>query len=373
MVEHRITDPQCEGPHSFNAVERLVLPLLKDPRDMIFVRTAALMSVVVMPCAALLFFLPWWGVFALALPYIGLVFAGFAGRYGLMLHAVGHRPIFKKKVHFLNWYITVLMTPLTGHTYTSFASHHIHMHHAENNMLGDGSTTLTYVRDDFGQFVHYWARFFFFSYLHMPIYYFRRRKGRIWWLMMAGELGWFATAALAIWINWAAGLVVIVLPLLMMRWFLMCGNFAQHSFVDVDDADNPFRNSTNLTNTRYNHKCYNDGYHIVHHLDAGMHWSEMPGFYLRNIEEFARQDAIVFDGIRDNQQIWFLLMTKNYDKLANHLVNFHDRTHEEKVAFLKDRVRRTTGVRKGLLYRETQPDVERTRRPGPLAEPILAK
>ena len=70
----------------------------------------------------------------------------------------------------------------------------------------------------------------------------------------------------------------------------------------------------------------------------------------------------MFDGIADNQQIWFLLMTHNYDKLANHMVNFKNRTHEEKVAFLQKRVRSQHGPMPRFFHIENRADVERTAR-----------
>lgn len=356
------TDPRWVRPEQYNAFERFFLPLLKDERDLIFPRTAAAITLTVVPMATILFLSPAWLVGLLAVPYLATVFLKFGGRYGLMLHAVGHRPIFKREYRLLEHYVPWCLGPFLGHTPTSFDAHHMWMHHAENNMLGDGSTTLTYVRDDFKNFLHYWARFFLFGYLHLGRYLWLRGRKKTLARFVFGEVSWYLLAGTALWVNFAAGLVVFVIPMLLMRWLMMAGNFAQHSFVDVDDPDNAYKNSTNLTNTRYNHKAYNDGYHIVHHLKPSMHWSEMPDAYLENIDKYIENDAIVFDGIRDNQHIWFLLMRHDYDTLANKLVNFKNRTHEEKVAFLKSRVRRTTGVRRKFLEIETPADVERTKR-----------
>jgi hypothetical protein len=105
-------------------------------------------------------------------------------------------------------------------------------------------------------------------------------------------------------------------------------------------------------NTGYNHKCYNDGYHIVHHVKPTMHYTEMAQWYDDHIDEFAHQDAIVFDGIRNNQKVWWLLMSGNYGELADHLVDFKGRTRDERIAFLQDRVRRQRGHIKGFLERE---------------------
>ncbi|MEM6930547.1 MAG: fatty acid desaturase [Myxococcota bacterium] len=161
--------------------------------------------------------------------------------------------------------------------------------------------------------------------------------------LVLGELAWLGFVIALAFVNLPATFVVFVLPLVIMRILMMSGNFTQHAFVDVDDPGNPYRNSTCLINTPYNHRCYNDGYHIVHHIKANLHWSEMAQWYDDNREEFARQDAIVFDGVNSNQQLFFWLMSKNYDRMAEHVVNFRGRTHEQLVELLKSRTRRRMG------------------------------
>lgn len=352
------TDPLFTGHGRLNVLERAGLRLLKDERDLIFLRRMALITFGVYPAAALMFACPPWLVAILALPYIGYVFLFYAARYGLMLHANGHRPIFKRNLSFLSYYVPWALGPFLGHTPTSFSAHHMKMHHIENNMHDDNSTTITYERDNFLHFLHYWARFFFFGHIHLVRYLLLRGRTKTARSFVLGELAWLGIVIAASLVNWAAALVVFVVPMLMMRWFMMAGNWGQHAFVDLSDPDNPFKNSTNLTNTKYNHKAYNDGYHIVHHLKPGLHWSEMPLYYADNVDEFAEQDALVFDGINDNQAIWMALMKKNYDHLAERMVDFKGRTHEEKVAHLKSLVKKTSGRRRGLLEFEKGPQRE---------------
>jgi fatty acid desaturase len=234
------------------------------------------------------------------------------------------------------------------------------MHHAEGNMLGDESTTLPFERDNFKHFLYYWARFFLMGHIHLTRYFWIRGKKKVALTFIFGELAWFTMFTGMATINWAAALVVFLIPMVMMRWLMMSGNFAQHSFVDITDPDNPYRNSTHITNSPYNHKSYNDGYHIIHHIRPSMHWSEMAQYYEDNVDDFIANDAIVFDGIRDNQHVWFLLMTKNYDKLANCLVDHKGRSHDEKVALLKSRVQRTLGERPRFFHLETLEEAKLT-------------
>lgn len=348
------TDPRWIPPTTLTWFDRLAHRVLRDPRDVLFVKVIALASVLLLPAAAVMIALPTRWTFFLAVPYLYLVYGGFGGRYMLLVHALCHRPAFKPGYEWLFTWTTWAIGPLFGSTPTSFYVHHMGMHHPENNLEPDLSCTLPYKRDRFAHFLHYWARFFLFGYLHIPRYFQLRGRMKLYRSLLFGELAWFAMVAVLAWFDWAAAVVVLIVPFCMIRWFMMCGNFAQHAFVDVDDADNAYRNSTCLTNTVYNHKCYNDGYHIVHHIKPALHWSEMATWYEERVEEFARQDAIVFDGIRNNQKVWWLLMSGQYGVLADHLVNFKGRTREERIAFLKDRVQRQRGKIRGFVQLETE-------------------
>jgi len=131
------TDPRWSSPDSYNVVERWLLRVLRDERDMVFLRTSARIAFTLFPIVGLLFLSPPWVVALAAVPYIAFLFLTFAARYGLMLHATGHRPIFRKEYRALDHVVPWVFGPFLGHTPTSFAAHHLRMHHAENNMLGD--------------------------------------------------------------------------------------------------------------------------------------------------------------------------------------------------------------------------------------------
>ncbi len=314
---------------------------MADPRDIPLAQRAIWFAAVVVPVALTLYALPTPLTLALAIPYWAALFVVWGARITLLLHVVVHRPIFRRDLTQLNRFIPWVVAPFLGHTPTGFYIHHIGMHHAENNEFGDLSCTLPFRRDHIGDWMLYAGRFLLFGMPTLARYLIRRGRTKMLRWLIAGELGWLAVVCALAMVDWAATLVVFVVPLFIVRVATMMGNFAQHAFVDVDRPSDPFRNSTCLLDTPYNDLCYNDGYHIVHHLYPSMHWSEMADYYTEHEADFARHDAVVFSGLKSNQRVWWLLMRQDYETLAAHLVDFHDRKPSERVAWLTERVQRT--------------------------------
>jgi len=122
---------------------------------------------------------------------------------------------------------------------------------------------------------------------------------------------------------------------------MMAGNWGQHAFIDTTAPENCYRNSITCINTAYNKRCFNDGYHIIHHIKPSMHYTDMPGEFMMNRRIYAMEKAIVFDGL-DFFIIWLLLMLKDYKTLSRRFVRLDDslKSDEEVITFLKSRTER---------------------------------
>jgi fatty acid desaturase len=135
--------------------------------------------------------------------------------------------------------------------------------------------------------------------------------------------------------------VLFLIPFLFARFVMMLGNWAQHAFVDANEPDNDFASNIICLNTKYNHKCWNDGYHAVHHIRPGAHYTEIPLLFKQMLPEFEKNKTFVFEKIH-YLHIFFYLMFKRYDKLADNMVsingNFQDQS--DAISLLKNRTRK---------------------------------
>jgi fatty acid desaturase len=300
-------------------MRRFFTAMIVDPRDWTFVRLTLLMTATV-PLAAGLLFVPavfrWW----LAPVYLAALIYFWMDRYVLMLHATSHRKLFNKRYAALNHFIPWALGPFFGQTPGTYFVHHMGMHHPENNLGPDLSSTMRYQRDSFRSFLAYWARFFFFGVFELFGYLVKRRRYTLLRRFLVGEAYFYLLVAGLMWVNWQATVTVLVLPFVIVRWAMMGGNWAQHAFVDAADPANPYRNSITLINARHNRRCFNDGYHAVHHLRPTTHWTEMPLDFEKDPARYAREGAVVFTGLQGFQHVWILLMLRRYDRLAEHFV-----------------------------------------------------
>jgi len=350
--EIEITDPTFEPvpKDERNALDRFFLKYINDERDLPFIHLTLIASLVMIPLAVLLYIpatFSWW----LAGAYLAINWLVFLDRFILMLHNTSHRRLFKRKYKQLNHYIPWILGPFFGETPDTYFVHHIGMHHPENNLEDDLSSTMKYQRDSFIGFLHYFGRFFFFIVFEMARYQWRKGRTKLLRRMLVGELAFYLLVIGLMFVSWKATLVVFVIPFVFTRFMMMAGNWGQHAFVDADDPGNCLLNSITCINCRYNHRAFNDGYHIGHHVKATRHWTDMPQDFLDSREEYARADAIVFEGI-DFFIVWLYLMLKRYDKLADHFVELRaePRSREEIIALLKSRTRK--------IERELEPSTQ---------------
>ena len=339
LMEIILTDPVGFKKKKLNFLDLFFIPMLNDKRDIAFIYLSLKITFIVIPAAILLFVLPGlhWALYTV---YLLILLIVFLGPYVLMLHNVCHRKLFKKKFNYLNKYIPWVLGIFFGQTPETYFYHHVTMHHPENNEPDDLSTTMKYSRDSVRGFLAYLGSFYFTGVLNLILYFKDKQRNKYALRIMTGELFFILLSVLLCFYNFKATLAVFILPLIFIRFAMMAGNWAQHAFIDADKPEDIYSNSITCINSIYNKKCFNDGYHIGHHLRPYMHWTEMPANFKENINTYTLNKAIVFKKL-DYFQIWFLLMTKNYKKLADNYVQLGEaQTTGEIIRFLKSRTRK---------------------------------
>jgi hypothetical protein len=335
----KLTDPVYQPKTRLNPIERLGAAVVNDPRDIPFITLQMKLTLIIIPLAVLMYLIDikWW----MPWPYLAFVLGVYLGPYTLMLHNSSHRVLYKTKYRWLGIYMTWILGPFFGHTPGTYYVHHIGMHHPENNLSDDLSTTMPYQRDSFMDFMRYFGRFFVAVVPELALYMWRRRRIRLFRNLLIGETAFVLFLAVMFLINWQATLVVFVAPTVIARFAMMAGNWAQHAFIDRDDPANCYRNSITCINSTYNRRCFNDGYHIGHHLKANRHWTDLPTDFDANRERYAAERAIVFQGV-DFFLVWLMLMGKRYDMLARRFVPLVENppATEEIIAMLRERTRK---------------------------------
>ncbi len=312
-----------------------MLGLIRDPRDLPFVKLSAKMLFGLVPFGLFLFtpWARWWMA-----PIYFVLLMTMVGPYTLMLHNTSHRRLYSAEHGWMNRIIPWVLGPFVGQTFNTYVAHHIGMHHPENNLADDLSTTLPYRRDSVAGFAHYFFSFLFFSFPTLFRYHWQRGRSKMVRATAVGELSSLALYGVLLWWNPAPTLFVFVAPLVVARFSMMAGNWGQHAFVDLTDPANPYRNSIVCINTPYNHACFNDGYHVGHHVLQTRHWTEMPADFLKNLDRYREHGAAVFSGL-DHFGVWWLLMSKQWGRLADAYVDLSgSMTREQVIAHLKTRV-----------------------------------
>ena len=76
----------------------------------------------------------------------------------------------------------------------------------------------------------------------------------------------------AFYLDWKKALLYVVLPHQTALFAIMIFNYVQHVHADEESDFNHSRNFTGFLNKL----LFNNGYHTVHHMKAGTHWSKTP-------------------------------------------------------------------------------------------------
>ncbi len=315
LVQHDPTTPFLKWPRW---AERFGSAVLNDPRDLVLLRPIVMATFVLLPSAVGLFLSDRLLALRVALHFAAYLstLAGFI----LMVHVVSHRPTtFRRRHRWIFTWVQWGVGPLLAMTPNTYYAHHLEMHHREGNLPTDLSSTMAFQRDSPIGFLKYFLRFLFGIMLELTLYMWRRRRFKQIRRMLFGEFCYYALVIALFRINPVATVVVFVVPFVTTRFLMMLGNFAQHSLIDPDEPTSPYRNTVTCINIEINKWGYNDGYHIGHHLQPALHWLEYPKELARNRDVYAREGAVIFDGV-DPLFVWLGLMGRRYEWLARHVV-----------------------------------------------------
>ncbi len=308
---------QSARPAMANQRENFFTGLLKDQRDFPFIKQILLTLFVMVPFAGSFYFYAEELKYFVVLYWALMIF--FLGPHLLMLHNICHRSPWKKRFKKPLDILVSIVGLLFGLPPMIYFHHHIKMHHQEGNGPEDLSSTEHFQRDSFIGWLKYFGAFIFTLPFELPLYFFKRGRKDYAFKVIIGYILFYAVQATALYVNPLGALFVFIVPTLICWFGLMGGNWAQHAFVDQKNPECSYRNSITVVDSLYNKRCFNDGYHIGHHLFPGMHWTEMPEEFEKNGLKYREKGAMVFKKL-DYQMIWVLLMLKRYRKLATYYV-----------------------------------------------------
>lgn len=212
------------------------------------------------------FDLPWYGQVGAV---VGISLLSFF--CAVITHNTIHSPVFRARP--LNSLFQIALSLTYGHPVSMFVpghnlSHHRYMQQAKDRMRTD---KLRFRWNLLNQLL--------FMFVVGPTIFSdnarfakaMRRRDTKWYGQFRVELiAYVAFLALTLWLDWQKFLLFVVLPHQYAAWGIMGINFVQH---DGCDGAHKYNHSRNFTGRILNWFTFNNGFHGMHHLKPGLHWS----------------------------------------------------------------------------------------------------
>lgn len=196
-------------------------------------------------------------------------------------HNAIHCPVFKNRT--ANKIYQAVLTLIYGHPTSSYVPGHNLSHHKHTQTRRDVMRT-TKARLPY----HLLNLFFFFPRISKDIMRadtaytkaMRTRHPR-WFRQMVLEVVvlWSVTIALFV-IDWRKALVFWLVPHLYAQWGIVTFNLLQH---DGCDENSDYNHSRNFVGRFVNWWTFNNGFHTIHHMHPGLHWSLAPEAHAREV------------------------------------------------------------------------------------------
>lgn len=209
---------------------------------------------------------------AIAGIYVVLCVTSFQG--AVSTHNAVHAPIFKSRPMNKLWQVVLTLT--YGHPVSSYVPGHNLSHHKHTQ------TTRDVMRTTKARFRYNGFNLLFFMLMCVPgimradsAYGKVMRKRHPRWfrqLVIEGVILMAIQIALFV-VDWRKAIVLWLIPHLYAQWGIVTMNILQHDGCDQDSA---YDHSRNFVGKVVNWFTFNNGYHTIHHMTPGLHWSLLP-------------------------------------------------------------------------------------------------
>jgi len=203
------------------------------------------------------------------------------------------------------------------------------MHHVENNVFPwDISSTEPYDRGTVIGYLKYWLYWIWAIWILTPYYLIKRKKWDYFRKIVTNLTGFLIVLVLLYKINPDATFYVFLLPIMSSTVALSFGNYSQHIFINPSNPKSNYGLAYNCVDCPDNMRTFNDGYHIVHHINSQCHWSELPNTFVNDINNCIKEDAITFHGI-GFFDVGFFVVTGQFSRLAKHYIKLGNKYNNE--------------------------------------------
>lgn len=160
----------------------------------------------------------------------------------LCMHYATHTPLFKRDCSAINNFMPYVLCTLFGILPGQYYLHHVVMHHKKNNIFPyDLSATMHYDRSKRSHMIHYCLRYLVGIYFELPYYAYKRKRYDLCRKSITQVAGTLSIYAALFYVRPVPTLYVFLLPMVIIAYALMEGNWSQHIFVSLTSARLPIR------------------------------------------------------------------------------------------------------------------------------------
>jgi fatty acid desaturase len=220
---------------------------------------------------------------ALAIPLLILT-CWFSFFGAVATHNTVHSPVFKSRT--MNRLFQVVLTLTYGHPVSAYVPGHNLSHHKYTQSRKDVMRT-SKVRFRWNLlngmfFMSSVVKDIFFA--DMRFFKAMYRRNPPWFRQMMFEsIVFLGAMGTMVALDWRKFLVYVLIPHQYAAWGIITMNLLQH---DGCDQDSEYNHSRNFVGKVVNWFCYNNGYHTIHHMEAGLHWSLAPAEHATRVAPF---------------------------------------------------------------------------------------